>query len=66
MDCSSLSLTIIQLTEDERKRSEEFGDFEDFLLTLEGKYNFCLQDCYWITAESPDVRWYKDGRVVNE
>ena len=35
-------LNIIKLTDEELRESEEYEDFEDFLLTIEEKYGFRL------------------------
>ena len=37
-------LNIIHLTEEEKKESEKYEDFETFLSTLEEKYGFRLKD----------------------
>ena len=41
----------IRLTEEELKESERFEDFEEFLVTLENKYDFRLRDCEWMSTD---------------
>lgn len=42
----------IRLNSDEIEGSTEYGDFEDFLKTLQIKYDFRLTDYQWITFET--------------
>ena len=44
-------LNIIKLTDEELRESEEYEDFEDFLLTIEEKYGFRLNSCQWMVTE---------------
>lgn len=44
MDFSTGELIKIKLSDQELKESEECDDFEEFLSTLEGKYEFRLRD----------------------
>lgn len=37
LDFSTGTLNIIRLTDEEMEESDKYGDFEDFLVTLEGK-----------------------------
>lgn len=57
-------LNIIELTDEELKKSEKYGDFESFLSTLEDKYGFRLSDCQWMTTETLKTYCYKDGKEV--
>lgn len=41
----------IRLTEEELRESERFEDFEEFLVTLENKYDFRLRDCEWMSTD---------------
>ena len=65
LDYNSGNLTIIRLTDDELKTSERYDDFEDFLATLEDRYQFRLKDCNWMTTESLTIYRYKDGKEVS-
>ena len=58
-------LNIIHLTEEEKKQSEEYEDFESFLSTLEEKYGFRLSNCQWMTCETLQVYHYENGKEVN-
>lgn len=47
----------IRLTEEEKRKSEEYEDFEDFMRKeLEDKYQFNTSDVCWITLESYSER----------
>lgn len=41
----------IRLPEEELRESERFEDFEEFLVTLENKYDFRLRDCEWMSRD---------------
>lgn len=58
-------LNIIRLTEEEKKESDEYEDFESFLSTLEDKSGFRLKDCQWMTTESLNIYWYENGKEVD-
>lgn len=58
-------LNIIHLTEEEKKESEKYEDFESFLSTLEEKYDFRLSNCQWMTTESLQVYHYENGKEVS-
>lgn len=51
-------VSIIKLTEQEEKQSEEYFDFSDFLETLEDRYEFRLKDCNWMVSESKEINMY--------
>lgn len=55
---------IIQLTEEELRESEQYEDFEEFLFTLEDKYDFTVNHSVWCTTEELNVSCYKDGKEV--
>lgn len=57
-------LNIIHLTEDEKKKSEGYEDFESFLSTLEEKYGFRLSNCQWMTTETLQMCHYENGKEV--
>jgi hypothetical protein len=65
LDYNSGNLIIIRLTDDELKASERYDDFEEFLATLEDRYQFRLKDCNWMTTESLTIYQYKDGKEVS-
>lgn len=58
-------LNIIHLTEEEKKESEKYEDFESFLSTLEKKYGFRLSDCLWMITETLQVYRYENGKEVS-
>ncbi len=58
-------LNIIHLTEEEKRLSEEYEDFESFLSTLEEKYGFRLSNCQWMTCETLQVYHYENGKEVD-
>ena len=57
------ALNIIRLTDGEVKESGKYD--EEYLLTLEGKYGFKLNNCQWMTTENLSVYWYEDGQEVS-
>lgn len=65
LDYAAGNLNIIQLTPDEIKESEKYDDFSDFLHILEDKYEFRLKDCEWMTTETLQIYWYKNGKEVD-
>lgn len=54
-------LNIIRLTDEELRESENYDDFEDFLITIEGKYGFMLNNCQWMVIENLDIYCYQNG-----
>lgn len=58
-------LNIIHLTPEELKESEKYGDFDDFLATLEEKYGFRLSNCQWMVTESLNIYRYENGEEVS-
>ena len=48
----------IQLTEQEKIESESYQDFEEFIYTLEDKYDFKLSNCSWMSCEVLSERSY--------
>lgn len=58
MDFSTGELIKIKLSEQELKESEECDDFEEFLSTLEAKYEFRLRDCLYMTCHNLSERSY--------
>ncbi|MBM6660189.1 hypothetical protein [Marseilla massiliensis] len=65
LDFSIGALNIIRLTDEEIKESERYDDFEEYLLTLEDKYGFRLDNCQWMTTENLNVYWYDNGQEVS-
>ena len=57
-------LNIIKLTDEELRESEKYDDFEDFLSTLEEKYEFRLSDCNWMVTENLSIYRYENGKEV--
>ena len=58
-------LNIIHLSEEEKKESETYEDFESFLSTIEEKYGFRLKDCNWMTTETLQIYRYENGKEVS-
>ena len=52
LDYSCGDIIKIRLSEAQKAESEEYSDFEEFLLTLEDEYGFRLSDCCWMATES--------------
>lgn len=58
MDFSTGELIKVKLTEEELKASDEFETFEEFLDTLEDKYDFRVKDCLYMTCQTLSERSY--------
>ena len=58
LDCSVGEVIKIRLTEEEKIESESYEDFEEFIYTLEDKYNFKLFNCCWMSCEVLSERSY--------
>ena len=58
LDYSGGTLIKIKLTEEEKNEAKKFEDFEDFLQTLEDKYEFHLRDCECISVDKIKERKY--------
>lgn len=58
LDYTGGTLIKIKLTEEEQEKSLEYEDFEDFLDTLEDKYEFRLRDCEWMSVNEITEREY--------
>ena len=58
LDCSVGELIKIRLTEQEKIESESYQDFEEFIYTLEDKYDFKLSNCSWMSCEVLSERSY--------
>lgn len=58
-------LNIIHLTPEEVKASESYEEFEDFLQTLEDKYDFRVSDCQWMYSENMDIYRYENGEEIS-
>lgn len=57
-------LNIIKLTDEELRESENYEDFEDFLSTIEEKYEFRLSDCNWMVTENLSIYRYENRKEV--
>ena len=64
LDFCAGCLNIIRLTEEEKKESDKYEDFESFLSTLEDKYGFRLNDCQWMTTESLSIYHFENGKEL--
>ena len=58
LDYSVGELIKIRLTEQEKIESESYQDYEEFIYTLEDKYNFRLSNCSWMCCEILSERSY--------
>ena len=58
LDYSVGELIKIRLTEQEKIESESYQDFEEFIYTLEDKYDFKLSNCSWMCCEVLSERSY--------
>ena len=58
LDYTGGTLIKIKLTEEEQEKSLEYEDFEEFLHTLEDKYEFRLRDCEWMSVNEITEREY--------
>ena len=58
LDCSVGELIKIRLTEQEKIESESYQDFEEFIYTLEDKYDFKLSNCSWMSCDVLSERSY--------
>ena len=58
LDYSVGELIKIRLTEQEKIESESYQDFEEFIYTLENKYDFKLSNCSWMCCEILSERSY--------
>ena len=58
LGCSVGELIKIRLTEQEKIESESYQDYEEFIYTLEDKYNFRLSNCSWMCCEVLSERSY--------
>ena len=58
LDYSVGELIKIRLTEREKIESESYQDFEEFIYTLEDKYDFRLSNCSWMCCEVLSERSY--------
>lgn len=58
LDFSVGEIIKIKLTETEKQKSEKYEDYEDFLKTLEKRYDFRLEDCIWMTTENLSERQF--------
>ena len=58
LDYSVGELIKIRLTEQEKIESESYQDFEEFIYTLEDKYDFRLSNGSWMCCEVLSERSY--------
>lgn len=58
MDFSTAELIKIKLTDDELRASEEYESFDEFLSTIEDKYEFRVKDCLFMTCQTFTEREY--------
>ena len=58
LDFSKGEIIKIRLSEEQKKESEKYNDFSEYLETLEDKYNFNLNYCTWMCCEVLSERSY--------
>ena len=58
LDCSVGELIKIRLTEQEKIESESYQDYEEFIYTLEDKYDFRFSNCSWMSCDVLSERSY--------
>ena len=58
LDSSKGEIIKIRLSEEEKLELEEYGDFSEFMETLEDKYDFNLNCCSWMTCDVLSERSY--------
>ena len=58
LDYSVGELIKIRLTEQEKIESENYEDYEEFIYTLEDKYDFKLSNCSWMSCDVLSERSY--------
>lgn len=51
LDYSTGEIIRIKLSEEQKRDSEKYDDFEEYLMTLEDGYGFRLLDCSWMAVE---------------
>lgn len=52
LDFSTGEIIKIRLGERQRKESDQYDDFEEYLATQEKEYGFRLDDCQWMVTET--------------
>ncbi len=58
LDYSIGEIIKIRLSEEEKIESEKYEDYEEFVCTLEKKYNFKLSNCSWMCCGILSERSY--------
>lgn len=58
MDFSTAELIKIKLSDDELRASEEYESFDEFLSTIEDKYEFRTKHCLFMTCQTFTEREY--------
>lgn len=56
LDFSVEEVIRIKLDKNQKEESEKYVDFEEYLETLEEKYDFNLKDCLWMVTENYSER----------
>ncbi len=56
LDFSVGEIIRIKLDKNQKEESEKYVDFEEYLETLEEKYDFNLKDCLWMVTENYSER----------
>lgn len=56
LDFSTGEVIRIKLDKKQKEESEKYVDFEEYLETLEEKYDFNLKHCLWMVTENYSER----------
>lgn len=58
LDFCTATVIKIRLTKEQIEEFYKYGNFEEFLSTLENKYGFQVRNCYWMTCETLNEKSY--------
>ena len=56
----------INLSEEQIKEMNSYDNHEDYINTLEEKYNFNLRHCYWMVTDELTKRTYSGTLLINQ
>ncbi len=57
---------IVKLTKEELEASKKYAKFENFLLTLQDKYEFSLKNCQWLATDEFGIYRYESGNLASK
>lgn len=64
LDFDGDGISVIQLTNEDKKNLKKYEDTEGFLKTVQEKYDFRLKSCYFMSSERFNEVRYKDGKEI--